>query len=462
MADHKMERESLPSRLGFLLLAAGCAIGLGNIWRFPFVAGKYGGGAFVLLYLFFLIILGLPVLAMELSIGRASRRNLITAYGMLAPTRPSVWRGFGYLFFSGNLVLLMFYSTVSGWMPAYAWKIATGSLGGLDAAEIDGVFGKFVQNPTAMIGWMSLAIGLAMLVCGAGLRAGVERVVKWMMLTLLLMLVILCGQSLRLPGAAEGLRFYLLPTWEQVSDVGALEMIRAALGQAFFTLSVGVGSMEIFGSYVDKKHTLGSECASIVTLDTLVALLAGIIVFPACASFGVDVAAGPKLVFVTLPNIFNQMSFGRWWGTLFFVFMSLAALTTVIAVLENLVAFVMEQYRRSRKVATLWAGGVVWLLSIPCALGYNLLSGIQPFDEGSTILDFEDFIVSDNLLPLGALCMVIFCTRRFGWGWRGFMNEVNIGKGMKFPEWACWYSRWILPLAILFIVIIGYMNRFFV
>ncbi len=459
MTEHG-ERETLSSRLGFLLLAAGCAIGLGNIWRFPFIVGQCGGGAFVILYLFFLIFLGFPVMVMELAVGRGSRRNLADAYERLAHRGGSIWRKFGLFFFCGNLILLMFYSTVTGWMPAYAWHLFSGALTGMSAEEVGGFFAEFTASPGAMLGWMAAVVLVSTLICGAGLRRGVERVVKWMMGALFLMMVVLCIQSLRLPKAMEGVSFYLLPSWERMMQAGLGNVIMAAMGQAFFTLSLGIGSMAIFGSYTDRRQSLAGEGCGIVALDTVVALMAGILIFPACASFGVNSEAGPKLVFIILPNIFNQMEFGRWWGGVFFLFMSLAALTTVIAVLENLVAFVMERFHLHRRVAAWWAGGAVALLSVPCALGFNVLSGVQPLGSGSTILDFEDFLVSNNLLPLGALCLVLFCTWRAGWGWEAFLAEANTGNGLQLPKWLCVYARFVIAPVILLIFIMGYISLF--
>lgn len=455
------QRETLSSRLGFLLLSAGCAIGLGNIWRFPFIVGKYGGGAFVMLYLLFLILLGFPVMVMELSIGRGSRRNLADGYGILAQRHGGIWRRFGLFFFAGNLVLLMFYSTVAGWMPAYAWHTLTGNLHGLEANEVGGFFGEFIQSPMQMTGWMLGTLALAAVICAAGLRRGVERVVKWMMAALFLMMLVLCVHSLRLPKAMEGVDFYLMPSWERMRDAGLLEVVMAAMGQAFFTLSLGIGSMAIFGSYASKDKSLGGESCGIVALDTIVALLAGVVIFPACAAFGVSCDAGPSLVFITLPNIFNQMAGGRFWGTVFFIFMSLAALTTVIAVLENLVAFIMERFGRSRPAASLLGGALVGVLSLPCALGFNVLADIQPLGKGSSILDLEDFIVSDNLLPLGSLCMVLFCTWRWGWGWPNFLAEANTGDGLKMPGWLKNYARWVIAPVIVVIFVAGYYARFF-
>ncbi len=459
MAEPK-NRETLSSRLGFLLLAAGCAIGLGNIWRFPFIVGQYGGGAFVVIYLFFLIFFGLPIMVMELAVGRGSRCNLVDAYMRLAHCNGTVWRRFGLCFFCGNLLLLMFYSTVTGWMPAYAWYSFSGALSKMSATDVTSFFSEFTASPASMMGWMAATMLVSTAVCAVGLRRGVERVVKLMMGALFLMMLTLCVCALQLPKAGDGLSFYFTPSWSRMMQAGIGKAIMAAMGQAFFTLSLGIGSMAIFGSYTDRSRTLLGEGCGIVALDTTVALLSGVLIFPACASFGVSNESGPKLVFITLPNIFNQLKYGNLWGGFFFLFMSLAALTTVIAVLENLVAFSMERLHLRRVAAALSAGGAVTVLSVPCALGFNVLSHLHPLGGGSNILDFEDFLVSNNLLPLGSLFLILFCTWSAGWGRDAFLAEANAGKGIRLPRWTAGYARLVIVPVIVLIFFMGYINLF--
>jgi len=451
-------RETLSSRLGFLLLSAGCAIGLGNVWRFPFVVGNYGGGLFVLIYLLFLFIFGYPILTMELAMGRASRKNLVGAYDCLAASRRRVWRNCGWVFISGNLILLMFYTVVSGWMAAYVWKFLAGDLTGADSQAASKLFGEFIGNPGQMIGWMLFTVFFSSVMCYTGLRNGVEKSVKIMMILLFLMLLALAGYALTLPGAAAGLTFYLQPSLGGIDQNGLLQVVMAAMGQAFFTLSLGIGSMAIFGSYADRSRALANESIYIIALDTLVALLAGVIIFPVCFSYNVDVSSGPGLIFISLPAVFAQMQYGQLLGALFFVFMTIAAFTTVIAVLENLVAMLMDQFRLARHHSTITAAAAVALLSVPCALGFNLWSSLTPLGKGSTVLDLEDFILSANMLPLGALLIVIFCTRRYGWGWRGFLAEADAGRGLKFPAFLHWYLYYVLPLLILLIFVFGYYS----
>lgn len=451
-------RETLSSRLGFLLLSAGCAIGLGNVWRFPFIVGAYGGGLFVLIYLLFLFVFGYPILTMELAMGRSSRKNLVGAYDSLATAHHRFWRNCGWLFISGNLVLLMFYSVVSGWMAAYVWKFLAGELAGADSASAAKLFGEFIGSPGQMIGWMLLTVAFSAVMCFTGLRNGVEKSVKIMMILLFLMLLLLGGYALTLPGAAAGMTFYLQPSLVNIDKNGLLQVVMAAMGQAFFTLSLGIGSMAIFGSYVDRSRALANESIYIIALDTMVALLAGVIIFPVCFSYGVDVTSGPGLIFISLPAVFAQLKYGQWLGALFFVFMTIAAYTTVIAVLENLVALLMDQFQQARHRATVTAALTVALLSVPCALGFNLWSNFAPLGKGSTVLDLEDFILSANMLPLGALCIVIFCTRRYGWGWSGFLSEADAGQGLKFPALMRGYLFYGLPLLIVLIFIFGYSS----
>ncbi|MBQ7087876.1 MAG: sodium-dependent transporter [Clostridia bacterium] len=454
------ERESFSSRLGFILISAGCAIGLGNVWRFPYITGQYGGAAFVLVYLLFLIILGLPIMAMEFSVGRASRKSAARSFHELEP-KGTKWHIYSYFAMIGNYLLMMFYTTVCGWMIAYFVKMAMGEFVGATTEQVGNIFGALVSSPVQLIVWMVVSVVLGFGVCALGLQKGVEKITKVMMSSLLVIMIILVIRAVTLPGASEGLAFYLKPDFGKMAEEGIFEAIMAAMGQSFFTLSIGIGSMAIFGSYIGKERSLMGESVSILTLDTVVALLSGLIIFPACFSFGVNPDSGPNLVFVTLPNIFNEMVGGRIWGTLFFIFMSFAALSTVIAVFENILAFAMDLWGWSRKKAVLVNFVLILVLSIPCALGFNIWSGFQPLGAGTNIMDLEDFIVSNNLLPLGSLVYLLFCTSRYGWGWKNFMNEVNTGEGMKFPAWIRIYVSYILPLIVLFIFVQGYISKFF-
>jgi len=453
------QRENLASRLGFILISAGCAIGLGNVWRFPYIVGQYGGALFVLIYLFFLVILGIPVMSMEFSVGRASRRSIASSFHVLEP-KGSKWHVFGSLGFLGNLMLLMFYTTIAGWMLIYFVKSASGAFAGMDAAAVGGVFEALTLNPALMTVGMVASVAIGMAVCGMGLQNGVERIPKWMMLALLAIMVILAARSVTLPGAAEGLRFYLMPNLSVFERYSVHEVVFAAMGQSFFTLSLGIGSMAIFGSYIGKERSLVGEAVNITLLDTFVAITAGLIIFPACAAYGVAADSGPGLIFVTLPNVFNNMAGGRLWGSLFFVFLSFAALSTVIAVFENIVAGAMEKWNWSRKRAVLVCGVVLMVLSLPCILGFNVLSGFQPLGEGSGVLDLEDFIVSNNLLPLGSLIYVLFCVSPWGWGWKNYLAEANTGKGIVMPRQLRIYLTYILPLIILYIFVSGYIGIF--
>ncbi len=456
----EQKRERLSSRLGFILLSVGCAVGLGNVWRFPYVAGQNGGAAFVLIYLFFLVIFGIPIMVMELSVGRASQKSVATSFNALEP-KGSKWHRFRYLAMGGNYLLMMFYTTIGGWMLQYLFKIIFGQFEGADAGQIETIFTEMQQSPGASVLWMAVATLLGFGACWFGLQKGVEKVTKVMMSSLFVIMLVLAVRALTLDGAMEGLRFYLQPDFSHMQQRGLWNVIADAMGQAFFTLSIGVGSMAIFGSYIGKDRSLTGEAINITALDTLVALIAGLIIFPACSAFGVDVGSGPKLVFVTLPNIFNSMAGGRVWGALFFLFMSFAALTTIIAVFENIVSFGLDLFHWSRKKSVCINIIVVIALSLPCALGFSLLSGVQPFGMGSTILDLEDFIVSNNLLPIGSMIFLLFCTRKSGWGWDHFIEEANQGKGRKFPKWARVYVSYILPLLALLIFIQGYVEKFF-
>ena len=450
------ERETLSSRLGFLLLSVGCAVGLGNVWRFPFVTGKYGGGIFVLLYLLFLLILGFPLLAAELAIGRAGRGNLILSSGRLAGGH-TFWQKILKVAFAGNLLLMMYYTVVTGWLLAYTAAYFDNSV--ITSGDPGAFFGALVASPGRSAFYMAVAVALSAFVCGAGLRNGVERTVKVMMMMLFCLIAALAVRSLLLPGAAEGLKFYLRPDPAKFSaNLG--ETLYAAMGQAFFTLSIGVGSIAIFGSYTDRSRSLPGEGLMIIGLDTLIALLAGMIIFPCCFTYGVDPGAGPGLIFVSLPNTFHAMPGGRWWGALFFVFLSVAALTTVIAVFENLIDFLMAQGHLKRPAAALVTGIAVAVLSLPCVFGNNIWSWIRPLGKGSSILDLEDFIVSQNLLPLGAFTMALFCSLKYGWGWENFIAEANTGKGMKFHPGLKWYFKYVLPLLIGVIMAVGYFQIF--
>ena len=453
-------RERFSSRLGFILISAGCAVGLGNVWRFPYITGQYGGAAFVLVYLIFLVLLGLPIMVMEFSVGRASQKSAARSFHVLEPAGTK-WHLQGYACMAGNYLLMMFYTTVGGWMAAYIFKTLTGEFKGLDSDGVAAVFNDMLARPGYMTFWMVLVVLLSFFICSLGLQKGVERITKAMMSCLFLILLILCIRSVTLPGASEGLRFYLIPDFTRFTENGVGNTIFAAMGQAFFTLSLGIGAMAIFGSYIGKDHTLTGETINICLLDTLVAFLAGLIIFPSCFAFGVDPGQGPGLVFITLPNIFNQMVGGRIFGVLFFVFMTFAAQSTIIAVFENIISFSMDLFGTSRKKTVLINGIAIILLSLPCVFGFNIWSGFQPMGAGSTIQDLEDFIVSNNLLPLGSMVYLLFCTSRYGWGWKNFLAEADTGKGVKFPAWARVYVSYILPLIVLFIFVMGYYTKFF-
>ena len=453
------KREKFSSRLGFILISAGCAVGLGNVWRFPYITGKYGGAAFVLIYLVFLVILGLPIMVMEFSVGRASQKSAARSFHVLEP-KGSKWHFMAILAIAGNYLLMMFYTTVGGWMLAYVIKMIRGEFTGLTPDEVGGVFNGMLGQPGSMTFWMIVTVIIGFLVCSLGLQKGVERVTKFMMASLFVILIILCIRSVTLPGAAEGVRFYLIPDFHKITEYGLFEVVFAAMGQAFFTLSLGIGAMAIFGSYIAKEHTLTGESIRICTLDTIVALLAGLIIFPACFAFQVNPGEGPGLVFVTLPNIFNQMAGGRIFGTLFFIFMSFAALSTIIAVFENILSFSIDLFGWTRKKAVAVNFVAILLLSLPCVFGFNIWSAIAPLGAGSTIQDLEDFIVSNNLLPLGSLGYLLFCTSRYGWGWKSFIKEADSGKGVKFPQWSRIYVSFILPAIALFIFIMGYVQKF--
>ncbi len=454
-----MEREKLSSRLGFILLSAGCAIGIGNVWRFPYVAGRYGGGAFVLFYLFFLAIMGLPVMTMEFAVGRASKKSVIRSFHELEP-KGTKWHWHGYVGLAGNYCLMMFYTTVAGWMLYYFYLMLTGRFTGADAGEVGQMFGSMLAKPGVMAGLMLFVVVVGFGICSAGLQSGVERITKGMMAALLGIMVLLAIHSLTMEGGAEGLAFYLKPDFGRMMEVGIGETMVGAMNQAFFTLSLGIGSMAIFGSYIGKKHTLLKESVNIAVLDTFVAIVAGLIIFPACFSFGINPDSGPSLIFVTLPNVFNNMAGGRIWGTLFFVFMSFAAFSTVLAVFENIISCGMDMWGLSRKKSCLINGILLAVLSLPCVLGFNLWSGFMPFGEGSNILDLEDFIVSNLLLPLGSFVYLLFCVTKKGWGFDNYLKEANTGNGWKVSKALKIYLKVVLPALILFIFAKGIIDKF--
>ena len=456
------KRETFSSRLGFVLISAGCAIGLGNVWRFPYITGQYGGAAFVLLYLLFLVVLGLPVMVMELAVGRASQRSIALSFQRLEPTG-SRWHWYSYVGFAGNYLLMMFYTVIAGWLLYYFVKTLRGDFAGLDAEGVSAQFVDLMGAPGTMTLYMIVVVCIGMFVCAQGLRNGVERVNKVMMLCLLALMLVLAVNSILLPGAGEGLRFYLQPNFHNlIYDAEGNwilgEAVFAAMGQAFFTLSLGIGAIAIFGSYIGKEHRLAGEALRIGVLDTCVAFVAGLIIFPACSAFGVSTSEGAPLVFMTLPNIFNHMPMGRLWGGLFFLFLSFAALSTVIAVFEDIISFAMDRWWLSRKKAVLINFAGVLLLSMPCILGCNVWSGFTIL--GMDISGIEDFLVSQNILPLGSLVYVLFCTSRRGWDWNHFLAEANEGDGLRFPGKIRFYVSYILPAIVLFIFVMGYWDRF--
>lgn len=454
------KREKFGSRLGFILISAGCAIGLGNVWRFPYIVGQYGGAAFVLIYLLFLLILGLPIMVMEFAVGRASQQSAARSFHVLEP-EGTKWHLYGYGAMLGNYMLMAFYTTVGGWMLSYFYKTARGEFVGLSPEQVSGVFSDMLGNPLYLTFWMCLTVLISFAVCSRGLKNGVEKVNKVMMLALLAIMIVLVFRSITLEGAGEGLAFYLKPDFSKLyeADGGLFETVFAAMGQAFFTLSLGIGALAIFGSYIGKERSLTGEAVSITILDTFVALMSGFIIFPAAAAFGVDAGQGPSLIFITLPNIFNQMAGGRLWGSLFFIFMSFAALSTIIAVFENIISFGMDLWGWSRKKTIFFNLIFILLISMPCILGFSVWSNISLPHIGD-IQSIEDFIVSNNLLPLGSMVYLLFCTSRHGWGWKNFLQEADSGEGLKFPKWVRVYVSYILPAAVFFIFIVGYIQKF--
>ena len=448
------EREQFKSRIGFILLSAGCAIGIGNVWRFPYVVGENGGGIFVLFYLIFLLLIGVPILSMEFSVGRASKKSPVKSFKVLEKTNQK-WHLHGYMSLLGNICLMIFYTTVSGWMLKYFYNFLTGQFNGLSTADVQNVFSQVLASPSINVFWMIVVVALGMFICSKGLQNGVERITKVMMIGLLGLIVVLAIHGVLLDGGMAGVKFYLYPDFQKISEIGLMNVIVSAMNQAFFTLSIGIGSMAIFGSYLNKEQTLLKEATNVAVLDTFVAIMAGLIIFPACFSFGINPDSGPSLIFITLPNVFVSMAGGQIWGALFFLFMSFASLSTVIAVFENIIACTMELLNIERKKAVVINFIVISILSLPCALGFNVLSGIQPLGTGSTILDLEDLIVSQFLLPLGSLVYLLFCTSKYGWGFENYQKEANIGKGLKVPHWVKFYVTIILPIIVIFVFING-------
>ena len=454
-----MGREKLGSRLGFILLSAGCAIGIGNVWKFPYVVGQNGGGVFVLIYLIFLAILGIPVLSMEFAIGRAAQKSPVKMYQELEP-KGTVWHIHGKAAMIGGYLLMMFYTTVAGWMVRYFVSTAAGDLSSLDVSGISQKFNQMLSDAPMMILYMGIVIVAAVLVCSIGLKNGLERVTKVMMLALLGIMVILAINSFFMPSGEQGIAFYLMPNFEEVQEIGIGTIIVNAMNQAFFTLSLGIGAMAIFGSYIGKERSLLGESVNVAILDTLVALSSGLIIFPACFAYGVDVDSGPSLIFITLPNIFNNLPLGRLWGSLFFVFMSFAALSTVLAVFEEITACTQDLFGWGRKKSCIVNGILLFVLSLPCSLGFNLLSFIQPLGEGTNIMDLEDFIVSNLILPLGSLVIILFCVLKKGWGWDNYIKEANTGKGLKMKNFMRGYVTCVLPVMVIVLFVIGIIRTF--
>ena len=451
-----MQREHLKTRLGFILLSAGCAIGVGNVWKFPWMVGQYGGGAFVLIYAIFLIILGIPVLTMEFSMGRASQKSPVRMYQELTPDKKA-WSIHGYLCFLGNIILMMFYTVVAGWLLYYFYSMATGKFTGMDVEAIGGYFSSMLGSPNILVTYMIIICVLGFFVISFSLKGGLERVTKIMMLALLVIMLIIAINSIMMPGAAKGLSFYLVPDFSKIN----IDVVVGAMNQAFFTLSLGIGAMAIFGSYIGKDRALTGESINVILLDTFVAIVAGLIIFPACFTYNVEPGAGPSLIFITLPNIFMDMPLGRFWGSLFFLFMTFAAFSTVLAVFENILACVRDMTGWSRGKSSLICCISIIILSLPCALGFNMWSNIQPLGAGSGIMDLEDFIVTNCLLPLGSLIFVIYCTNKIGWGWDNFINEADTGKGLKFNKNLYLYCKFVLPVIIFIIFALGIKSVFF-
>ena len=455
-----MEREKLNSRLGFILLSAGCAIGIGNVWRFPYVVGSNGGGIFVLFYIFFLIALGVPIMSMEFAVGRGSQKSTSRSFKVLQKPGQK-WHLQGYAGMLGNYVLMMFYTTVAGWMLIYVFYMIAGKFSGLETAQVQNTFGGILDNPFLMMVSMILIVIVGFLICSLGLQKGVEKVTKVLMLILLAIMVVLAINSMTLEGGREGLKFYLIPNFTTMKEIGLSKILLEAMNQAFFTLSLGIGAMAIFGSYLSKERTLLGEALNIAVLDTFVAIVAGLIIFPASFAYGVSPDSGPSLIFITLPNIFNAMPGGRIWGSMFFVFMLFAAFSTVLAVFENIMSSCMDLWGWSRNKASVINTAVIIIFSLPCILGFNILAGVQPLGAGTNIMDLEDFLVSNLLLPIGALVYTLFCVRRSGWGWDNYRAEANTGRGVKVPQWLRGYSTWVLPTVIIIVIVNGLYGVFF-
>ena len=451
-----MERESFKSRLGFILVSAGCAIGIGNVWRFPYVAGENGGGLFVLLYLIFLVLMGIPVLTMELAVGRASRKSAVLGYKKLEKPK-SKWHIHGWFCMLGCYLLMMYYTTVSGWMTSYFYKFATGTFeSGMTSEQVSGVFSQLQSNPIEMVIWMAIITILGFLVCSRGIQKGIEKVSKVMMIALLVLILALAVNSILLSGAGEGLKFYLVPDFEKVSEIGIGNIVSAAMNQSFFTLSLGIAAMEIFGSYMSKNDTLPGESVKICALDTFVAIMAGLIIFPACFSYGVEPDQGPALIFITLPNVFVNMAGGRIWGTLFFLFMTFACFSTIIAVFENIISFCIDMFKISRKKSVVINAVIILIASLPCVFGFNIWSGFELFSQN--VLGMEDFLVSNILLPVGSLIYLLFCVTKFGWGFDNYLTECNTGKGMKFARFLKPYFQFVLPILVLIVLVQGFIK----
>lgn len=451
-----MERESFKSRLGFILVSAGCAIGIGNVWRFPYVAGENGGGLFVLLYLVFLVLMGIPVLTMELAVGRASRKSAVLGYKKLEKPK-SKWHIHGWFCMLGCYLLMMYYTTVSGWMTSYFYKFATGTFeSGMTSEQVSGVFSQLQSNPIEMVIWMAIITILGFLVCSRGIQKGIEKVSKVMMIALLVLILALAVNSILLSGAGEGLKFYLVPDFEKVSEIGIGNIVSAAMNQSFFTLSLGIAAMEIFGSYMSKDNTLPGESVKICALDTFVAIMAGLIIFPACFSYGVEPDQGPALIFITLPNVFVNMAGGRIWGTLFFLFMTFACFSTIIAVFENIISFCIDMFKISRTKSVIINAVIILIASLPCVFGFNIWSGFELF--GQNVLGIEDFLVSNILLPVGSLIYLLFCVTKFGWGFDNYLAECNTGKGMKFAGFLKPYFQFVLPILVLIVLVQGFIK----
>lgn len=454
-----MKRETFGSRLGFILVSAGCAVGIGNVWKFPYMCGQFGGAAFILIYLVFLLIMGIPVMVCEFGVGRASRHSVAAAYETLEP-QGTKWHITKWIGIIGCYFLMMFYTTVGGWMLYYCVRSFSGDFVGADMETVSAGFSDMLGNMPLMTFWTILICIIGFGVCAFGIQKGIEKVSKFMMTALLLIMIVLAIHSVMMKGAGAGIRFYLIPDFRQMAEIGIGNVIFGAMSQAFFTLSIGIGAMLIFGSYMEKDQRLFGEAVNITVLDTVVALVAGFIIIPACFAYGIEPGAGPSLIFITIPNIFAQVAGGRVWGGLFFLFLSFAAFTTLVAVFENIISFDMDLFGWSRKKSTLVSLILIIILSMPCVMGFNVLAGFTPLGEGSTIMDLEDFIVSNNLLPLGSLGYVLFCTKKNGWGWNHFLEEINQGEGWKFPSGIKGYMSYGLPLLIIIIYLKGYYDKF--